>query len=65
MRIIVKINGDTYYTKHDNDCNIEDVSERFYSIADKATSLKLNLEDGTILVLNSEATKNAVMIFEE
>ena len=69
MKITINYDGDTYVSREEKDkeglTSKKTKAEEFYERVTKIGSLKLELENGSILVMGEDACRRAVFIFSD
>lgn len=64
MRIVIKIAGQCFYTKKDNETLPHESAEALSKALTDANSLHVELDDGSHLVLGPDLIKKAIFIIE-
>lgn len=63
MKPEVFLDGERYFGKRDDSVSAKEIADEFYSIAQDMGGLRVELEDGSFLVLSKEATQRAHLLF--
>lgn len=64
MKLEITIDGKTYVSVATDKVTPSEAAEQIYNQIDAYTKLKVDLEDGGVLVIGKEAVQRAVIIFK-
>jgi hypothetical protein len=63
MRMEIFLDGEHYFGKRTEKEDAGNLSDKFYEVASNMDSFRMELEDGSFLVLGKDATQRAHIIF--